>query len=142
VKTTEARIADAMSEIQADYYGTTPRMAGAHYLPGRVVTVVLRETFTKAEQRLIAHGHGEPLREGRERFQRLSEDQFVSVIEQQTGERVATFVSTTHLDDAVAIEVFLLADGHRTDMTAFERSQALPDSQPADPPLPNPRRLR
>jgi hypothetical protein len=87
---------------------------------------------------LIAHGHGEPLREGRERFQRLSEDQFVSVIEQQTGERVATFVSTTHLDDAVAVEVFLLVDGRRTDMAAFERSQALPDSQPADPPFPEP----
>ena len=126
VETIEARIADCMCEIQADYYGIAPRKAEAHYLPGKLVTVVLRETFTKAEQRLISYGSGEPLREGRERFQRLSEDQFVSVIEQQTGERVATFVSTTHLEDAVAIEVFLLADGEgRTDMAGFERSQAL-----------------
>ena len=126
VETIEARIATAMCEIQADYYGIAPRRAEAHYLPGKLVTVVLRETFTKAEQRLIEFGSGEPLREGRERFQRLSEDQFVSVIEQQTGERVATFVSTTHLEDAVAIEVFLLADGEgRTDMAGFERSQAL-----------------
>jgi uncharacterized protein YbcI len=124
VEAIEGRIADCIGEIQAEYYGIAPRKAEAHYLPGKLVTVVLRETFTKAEQRLIAHGHGEPLREGRERFQRLSEEQFTSVIEQQTGERVATFVSTTHLEDAVAIEVFLLAGGGtRTDMDAFERSQ-------------------
>jgi uncharacterized protein YbcI len=123
VEPIEARIAGAMGEIQAEYYGIAPRKAEAHYLPGELVTVVLRETFTKAEERLIAHGHGEPLREGRERFQRLSEEQFTSVIEQLTGERVATFVSTTHLDDAVAIEVFLLAGSHRTDMDAFEHSQ-------------------
>jgi hypothetical protein len=54
------------------------------------------------------------------------------VIEQETGERVATFVSTTHLEDAVAIEVFLLADGHHTDMAAFERSQALPTASSHD----------
>jgi uncharacterized protein YbcI len=126
VETIEARIANEMCEIQADYYGIAPRKAEAHYLPGRLVTVVLRETFTKAEQRLIEYGSGEPLREGRERFQRLSEDQFTSVIEQQTGERVATFVSTTHLEDAVAIEVFLLAGGghgDRTNMETFEHSQ-------------------
>ena len=135
VETIEARIATAMCEIQADYYGIAPRRAEAHYLPGTLVTVVLRETFTKAEQRLIEFGSGEPLREGRERFQRLSEDQFVSVIEQETGEKVATFVSTTHLEDAVAIEVFLLADGQgRTDMAGFERTQATQDSQFARPP--------
>jgi uncharacterized protein YbcI len=125
VEAIEGRIADCIGEVQADYYGIAPRKAEAHYLPGKLVTVVLRETFTKAEQHLIAHGAGEPLREGRERFQRLSEEQFTSVIEQQTGERVATFVSTTHLEDAVAIEVFLLAGGGgtRTDMDAFEHSQ-------------------
>jgi uncharacterized protein YbcI len=124
VEAIEGRIANTMSDIQADYYGIAPRKAEAHYLPGRLVTVVLRETFTKAEQRLIAHGHGEPLREGRERFQRLSEEQFTSVIEQHTGERVTTFVSTTHLEDAVAVEAFLLAGGEqRTAMDAFEHSQ-------------------
>jgi uncharacterized protein YbcI len=138
VEAIEGRIANRMCEIQADYYGIAPRKAEAHYLPGRLVTVVLRETFTKAEARLIAHGSGEPLREGRERFQRLSEDQFVSVIEQLTGERVATFVSTTHLEDAVAIEVFLLANEHRTDMAAFEHSQALKTASSHDPPSPEP----
>ena len=56
VETIEARIAAAMCDIQADYYGIAPRKAEAHYLPGKIVTVILRETFTKAEQRLIVHG--------------------------------------------------------------------------------------
>jgi uncharacterized protein YbcI len=134
VKAVEDRIAGQISAIQADYYGIGPRKAEAHYLPGKIVTVVLRETFTRAEERLIAHGSGEPLREGREQFQRLSQEQFVSVIEQETGERVETFVSTTHLDDAVAVEVFLLAGGKRTDMAAFERLQALQTAGSQDPP--------
>ena len=138
VEEIESRIAGAMGDIQAEYYGIAPRKAEAHYLPGKLVTVVLRETFTKAEQRLIEFGSGEPLREGRERFQRLSEDQFVSVIEQQTGERVGTFVSTTHLEDAVAVEVFLLAGSQRTDMAAFEHSQALKAASPHDPPSTEP----
>jgi uncharacterized protein YbcI len=138
VEIIEARIASEMCEIQADYYGIAPRRAEAHYLPGKVVTVALRETFTKAERRLIENGSGEPLREGRERFQRLSEDQFVSVIEQETGERVATFVSTTHLEDAVAIEVFLLGEGNRTDMAAFEHPPALKTASSHDPPSPEP----
>jgi uncharacterized protein YbcI len=138
VETIEARIASEMCEIQADYYGIAPRTAEAHYLRGKLVTVVLRETFTKAERRLIENGSGEPLREGRERFQRLSEDQFVSVIEQETGERVATFVSTTHLEDAVAIEVFLLGEGNRTDMAAFEHPQALKTASSHGSPSPEP----
>ena len=124
VEAIEAQVAKAISAIQADSYGTAPRHAEAHYVPGKIVTVVLAETFTKAEKRLIAHGAGEPLRDGREQFQRLSEEQFVSAVEQQTGERVVTFVSTTHLEDEVAVEVFLLAGGgQRTDMAAFEHSQ-------------------
>jgi uncharacterized protein YbcI len=137
-ETIEVRIARAMGEIQADYYGIAPRKAAAYYCRGELVTVVLRETFTKAEERLIAFGAGEPLREGRERFQRLSEDQFVSVIEQETGEKVATFVSTTHLEDAVAIEIFLLAGRQRTDMAAFEHSQAVEIASSHDPPSPEP----
>src|SRR5439155_22461828 len=97
----EGRIADPIGEIQAEYYGIAPRKAEAHYLPGRLVTVVLRETFTKAEQRLIAHGHGEPLREGRERFQRLSEEQFVPVFGRQPVEPGRRFDSSTDLVDAV-----------------------------------------
>ena len=138
VEEIESRIAGAMGDIQADYFGVAPRKSAAHYLPGKLVTVVLRETFTKAEQRLIEFGCGEPLREGRERFQRLSEDQFVSVIEQETSERVATFVSTTHLEDAVAIEVFLLGEGRRTDMAAFEQAQALKTASSHNPPSPKP----
>ena len=60
------------------------------------------------------------------------------MIEQETGERVATFVSTTHLEDAVAIEVFLLGRGERTDMAAFERSQALKTAGTHDQPSPEP----
>jgi hypothetical protein len=42
VEAIEGRIADCIGEIQAEYYGIAPRKAEAHYLPGKLVTVVLR----------------------------------------------------------------------------------------------------
>ena len=68
LETIEARIATVMCEIQADYYGTAPRKAEAHYLPGTLVAVVLRETFTKAEQRLIENGSGNRSAKGESDF--------------------------------------------------------------------------
>lgn len=73
VETVEARIAAGISDIQAEFYGIAVRNAAAYYVPGKIVTVVLTETFTRAEKHLIAHGAGESLREGREHFQRLAE---------------------------------------------------------------------
>jgi uncharacterized protein YbcI len=119
----ETRIADQISLLQADYYGVAPKHARAYVIPGELVVVVLRETFTPAEKVLIGHGDAEAIQHSRRRFQQLSRDDFIAVVEQATGEQVETFLSETSLETEVAVETFLLAGKDRTHMEDFEKSQ-------------------
>jgi uncharacterized protein YbcI len=119
----ETRIADQIALLQADYYGVPPKGARAYVIPGEIVVVVLRETFTPAERVLIHHGDADAIQHSRRRFQQLSRENFAAVVEQATGEQVDSFLSETHLEDEVAVEIFLLAGRSRTQMDAFEMSQ-------------------
>jgi uncharacterized protein YbcI len=118
----ETRIADEMALLQADYYGVPPKEARAYVIPGEIVVVVLRETFTPAEKVLISNGDAEAIQHSRRRFQQLSREDFGAVIEQATGERVESFLSETNLENEVAVEIFLMAGEDRTPMESFEKS--------------------
>jgi uncharacterized protein YbcI len=117
----ETRIADQIALLQADYYGVPPKGARAYVIPGEIVVVVLRETFTPAEKVLIKHGDAEAIQHSRRRFQQLSREDFGSVVEQATGEQVESFLSETNLEKEVAVEIFLMAGESRTHMEGFEQ---------------------
>ena len=118
----ETRIADQIALLQADYYGVAPKQARAYVIPGEIVVVVLRETFTPAEKMLIDHGDAEAIQHSRRRFQQLSREDFGAVVEQATGERVESFLSETNLENEVAVEIFLMAGEDRTQMDGFEEA--------------------
>ena len=119
----ETQIADQMALLQADYYGVPPKEARAYVIPGEIVVVVLRETFTPAEKVLIGNGDAEAIQHSRRRFQQLSREDFGAVVEQATGEQVESFLSETNLEKEVAVEIFLMAGEGRTQMDSFEQSQ-------------------
>ena len=118
----ETRIADQIALLQADYYGVAPKQARAYVIPGEIVVVVLRETFTPAEKMLIGHGDAEAIQHSRRRFQQLSREDFGAVVEQATGEQVESFLSETNLENEVAVEIFLMAGEDRTQMDGFEEA--------------------
>jgi len=118
----ETRIADQIALLQADYYGVAPKAARAYVIPGEIVVVVLRETFTPAEKVLIGHGDAEAIQHSRRRFQQLSREDFGAVVEQATGEQVESFLSETNLENEVAVEIFLMAGEGRTEMEHFEQA--------------------
>jgi uncharacterized protein YbcI len=118
----ETRIADQIALLQADYYGVAPKQARAYVIPGEIVVVVLRETFTPAEKMLIDHGDAEAIQHSRRRFQQLSREDFGAVVEQATGEQVESFLSETNLENEVAVEIFLMAGEDRTQMDGFEEA--------------------
>jgi uncharacterized protein YbcI len=118
----ETRIADQIALLQADYYGVAPKQARAYVIPGEIVVVVLRETFTPAEKMLIDHGDAEAIQHSRRRFQQLSREDFGAVVEQATGEQVESFLSETNLENEVAVEIFLMAGEDRTRMDGFEEA--------------------
>jgi uncharacterized protein YbcI len=119
----EIQIADQMALLQADYYGVPPKEARAYVIPGEIVVVVLRETFTPAEKVLIGNGDADAIQHSRRRFQQLSREDFGAVVEQATGEQVESFLSETNLEKEVAVEIFLMAGEGRTQMDGFEQSQ-------------------
>jgi uncharacterized protein YbcI len=119
----ETRIAEEMARLQADYYGFAPREARAYVTPGELVVVVMRETFTPAEKALIRHGDAEAIQYSRRRFQQLSRDDFIAVVEQATGEQVESFLSETSLESELAVETFLLVGEDRTEMEGFQRTE-------------------
>jgi uncharacterized protein YbcI len=129
----ETKIADQIALLQADYYGNAPKHARAYVIPGELVVVVLRETFTPAEKVLIHHGDAEAIQHSRRRFQQLSGDDFIAVVEQATGEQVESFLSETNLETEVAVETFILAGKNRTHMEGFEQSQRFGTGQTRDP---------
>jgi uncharacterized protein YbcI len=113
-------IANEMVRLHAEYYGRGPTRAKV-YANGEFVAVVLEETFTPAEKTLIERGEADGIQDIRRRFQRVMKEQFTSVVEQATGRRVRAFLSETNLEEDIAVEVFILAEG-RTDMTGFEQA--------------------
>ena len=113
-----ATISREIVRLQAEYYGKGPTKAKT-YVADDLVVVVLEESFTRAERTLVDRGEREAIQHIRRRFQQQMSDSFTSVVEQATGRKVRAFLSETHLDHDVSVEIFLLADD-RTDMTAFE----------------------
>jgi uncharacterized protein YbcI len=116
----ERRIGEQIAALQARYYGGGPARVFTQ-ATDRVVIVVLEETFSIAEQTLIARNESEGIQDIRRRFQRIQEEEFRSIVEQATGHQVRSFVSDTDLEQNISIEVFILA-GVMEDMSSFERS--------------------
>ena len=118
----ESVIAREVSRVQGEYYGRPPEASRAHYIPGEAVLVVLQETFTPAEKVMIEHKAGHEIQNFRRRFQQINAEQFISIVEQATGETVASFLSETNISQRVSAEVFLLGPP-RTDMESFEEAE-------------------
>lgn len=132
-ESTRELIAERIAELHGRYYGRQPEAAEVYIEEGKIVVVVLRETFSQAERTIIQHGapEVESVQAIRRRFQGIMRDDFIAVIEQATGSRVETFTSDTDLESAVAVEVFLLA-GRRGDMSSFEYEDDDDDDQETD----------
>jgi uncharacterized protein YbcI len=106
---TRELIASEMVRLHAEYYGRGATRSKV-YANGELLAVVLEETFTPAEKTLIDRGEAEGIQDIRRRFQRVMEEQFVSIVEQATGRRVRAFLSETNLKEDISVEVFILAE--------------------------------
>src|SRR5829696_6147835 len=115
-----ATISNEMVRLHSEYYGRGPTKSKV-YADGDLIAVILEETFTPAERTLIDRGEADGIQDIRRRFQRVMEEQFVSVVEQATGRKVRAFLSETNLEEDISVEVFILAEA-RTDMTGFEEA--------------------
>jgi uncharacterized protein YbcI len=102
-----AAVSNSVVSIFAEYLGRGPTRSRTSF--GRdVVTVVLEETLTKAERRLVEEGEGDTVINTRRIFQRTMRQDLVAAVEQHTGRTVTAFLSDHHLGPDVSVEIFVL----------------------------------
>lgn len=107
-----ATISNTIVGLYKTFYGKGPTKARSYYLDDMVVCV-LRGGLTRAELTLAQNGRSEAVTRQRQEFQAAVRDEFVTAIEAIVGRPVTAFMSTTHIDPEVSVEIFMLE--HETD---------------------------
>lgn len=102
-----AAISRRLVQLLKEYYGKGPTRAKTYHL-GDVVLVLLRGGFTRVEETLRQEGHGRAVIEQRMRFQDAMAERFTAVIEEETGRKVAAFMSGSHQHPDILSELFVL----------------------------------
>jgi uncharacterized protein YbcI len=99
-----AAISNLVGGLVREYLGQRPK---AHtYLKGDAITVVLRDTLTKGEQRLVRDGLSELVLYTRRAFQQPLREDLIAGIEQITGRRVRVCANDMKTD--ITVETFVL----------------------------------
>ena len=102
-----AAIANAVVHVLGEYTGRGPTRARAD-VNRDSITVLLHDTLTKGERRLVSDGHAPIVLHTRGVFQQMMRAELVASVEGLTGRKVAAFMSANHIDPDMAVETFVL----------------------------------
>lgn len=100
-------ITDAVVRLTREAAGRGPVRARV-IIDDDAIIVLLHDTLTKAEQTLVDNGHTDEVLALRRAFQDVLRPAYSAAVEQATGRKVQTFMSTNHADPDHAAEIFLL----------------------------------
>jgi uncharacterized protein YbcI len=100
---------NTMVALHREHFGRGPAAARAFIADGFAVCV-LTDVYTKVEQTLIEAGRLDHVRDTRLLHQESLEEEYKSAAEAVLGRRVIAFLSATHAEPDVEIEVCLLGD--------------------------------
>jgi uncharacterized protein YbcI len=104
---TSAALANAVVHLVREYTGRGPTRAKA-YLNHDLATVVLQDTLTTGERRLVDHGKIADVLRTRHLFQEAMGKDLIKAVERVTSRTVLAFLSANHVEPDIAIESFLL----------------------------------
>lgn len=108
-----SEIGTAITRLHRENYGrgaTTTRTI----FQGDDVITFLEDVYTPVERTLIDAGNWEQVKETRQAFQMAMQVPFTETVEKITGRTVTAFMSQSHLDPDLSVEIFVLepdADG-------------------------------
>jgi uncharacterized protein YbcI len=102
-----AAISNMVVAIYADYLGRGPTKARTYATDG-VVTCLLEDTLTRAEQSLIESGREAAVLEVRSSLQETMRSELMKAMEKLTEYRVRAMISGTQLDPDITSQVFVL----------------------------------
>lgn len=99
-------IARRIVQLQKEYSGKGPTKVRAHANDDMVV-VLMRDVYTTVEQTLAREGQEEAVLSQRHAFQKVMNERYISVIEEEMGRKVAAFMSTNHHNPDLSVELFI-----------------------------------
>src|SRR3954447_23422690 len=102
-----SQISNRMVQIHKQYYGKGPTKARS-YVMGDLVVCLMRGGFTKAEETLIESGRADLVHEQRGEFQMALQEEFTAAISEVMGRPVTAFMSNSHVDPPLIVEIFVL----------------------------------
>jgi uncharacterized protein YbcI len=105
--TLAARISTDAVEVFLKYTGRGPAIAETT-LDGETAYIVLRETLTSPEKRLLAEGHRDEVLAIRGAYQEAMRPELIELVERRLSRRVVAFASAENTSPEVAVELFVL----------------------------------
>ena len=117
-------ISNSVRQLVAEYTGRGPTRARTS-IRDNVVVVLLEDTLTKGERRLVAQGRDIRVLDYRAEFQAAMREDAIASIEKLTGRKVKAFMSANHIDPDLAAELFVLEpDGEAASIDGSDRGVA------------------
>jgi uncharacterized protein YbcI len=100
-------ISNSIRQLVAEYTGRGPTRARTS-IRDNLVVVLLQDTLTKGERRLVAKGRDVRVLDYRAEFQAAMREDAIASVEKLTGRKVLAFMSANHIDPDIAAELFVL----------------------------------
>jgi uncharacterized protein YbcI len=102
-------ISNVVVRLYKTQFGRGPTQVRSHWAGPDTIVVVLEDTLTPAERSLVRLGEHQRLRDLRMVFQYATVREFCAPIEQLTGRKVRSFLSSIDTEvDGLSIETFVL----------------------------------
>ena len=103
-------ISTAAVQLLHEYTGRGPTKAKT-LINENVVTILLSDTLTKGERKLVDSGRGDRVLQLRHDYQLTMREDLIAIVERQLDRKVIAFMSQNHIDPDLAVEVFVLEPG-------------------------------
>jgi len=100
-------ISNEVVGLYKSHFGSGPTRCRTYIQP-ELVIVVLGEGYTAAEQTMFEAGKWYEVRQARQMWQDTMKVRFVETIERLTGNTVRAFMSASHQNPDLAVEMFVL----------------------------------
>jgi uncharacterized protein YbcI len=102
-----ATISAQAVRILREYTGRGPTQART-VINHDSVMVILGDTLTRGERKLVDSGKADRVLQLRHDFQLVMRDELVGAVEGTLERKVAAFMSQNHIDPDLAVEIFVL----------------------------------
>jgi len=123
-----ASISRRIVQLLARHAGKGPTKCKTHWAGPDTLVVVLGGGYTEAERTLFERGRAEDVRAYRTAIQDALSEDMTAEVEELTARRVVAFMSTSHQDPDLLVEIFVLEP---LDTTADIESIAGGDGAPS-----------